>query len=145
MTSTPETGRVLAIDVGSKRIGLALSDPRRVLASLLETVAARPRPLALHLILGHIEAHAVTRVVFGLPLELDGTEGRAVRKAREWVEALGAKTDVPLEEFDERFSSVAAERALLEANVSRAGRKEATDRVAAAIFLQAWLDREAAR
>lgn len=140
--SPTSTGRVLAVDVGSKRIGLALSDPQRMLASPFVTVEARPRPAALAAIVAHVHEQSVTQIVVGLPLELDGREGRAVRKAREWVRALDAALEVPIDEFDERFSSVAAERALLEANVSRAGRKEATDRVAAALFLQAWLDRE---
>ena len=132
--------RALALDVGTKTIGLALSDPLGLFAQPLYTVARRgvkKDGAELALVCADKE---VTHLVVGLPLELDGSEERPARLARQVGEALAQLTGLPLVYVDERFSSVEAERHLLEADLSRAKRKEVIDQAAAVIILQSWLD-----
>ncbi len=133
--------RLLAIDVGSIRIGIAVGDRETGIATPLSTIAGRPRAAAVAQVATLIDDEGVDEVVVGLPLELDGSEGRAVRKTRQFVEALQQIVDITVHEWDERFTSVAAERALLEADVRRGKRKEVIDQVAATMILQAFLDR----
>lgn len=137
--------RALALDVGSKTIGLALSDTDRMIATAGHTLARR----------GHVDdAREVARVVadrevglvvVGLPLELDGREGRRARAVRAFITALRDHftthgVAVELTTWDERFSTAAAERTLLEADMSRARRKQHIDAMAAQFILQGWLD-----
>jgi len=136
--------RAISLDIGTVRIGVALSCPRRRFASPLETVAAQPRNAALARIIALVEQHEVVDIVVGLPLELDGRPGRRARQTRAFTEALASRVHVPIHEWDERMSSRSAERALLEADVGRRERKDTIDRVAAAIFLQSWLDERGA-
>lgn len=133
--------RVLAIDVGSVRIGVAVGDRAAGIATPLETVPGRPTSAAVARIAALLAEQRATELVVGLPLELDGTEGRAVRRMRAFVAALQQHVDLPVHEWDERFTSVAAERSLLEADVRRAKRKEVIDQVAATMILQGYLDR----
>lgn len=132
--------RVLAIDVGAVRIGLAISDPDARIATPLETVAGRPRGAAIARIVELLVARDIRQIVVGLPLDLDGREGQAVRRVRTFVDALREHTELPIEEWDERFTSVAAERSLVEADVRRAKRKTVIDQVAATLLLQGYLD-----
>jgi putative holliday junction resolvase len=132
--------RVLAIDVGAVRIGLAISDPDARIATPLETVAGRPRAAAIARIVELLVARDIRQIVVGLPLDLDGREGQAVRRVRTFVDALREHTALPIEEWDERFTSVAAERSLVEADVRRAKRKTVIDQVAATLLLQGYLD-----
>jgi putative holliday junction resolvase len=138
--------RALALDVGTRTIGLAVSDPDGIVATAWETVARRGEAADVTELLTRIEARAVGRVVVGLPLELDGREGHRARRVLRLVEALRerlqARPGAPVEvlTWDERFSTAAAERALLEADVSRKRRKAKIDAVAAQLILQGWLD-----
>lgn len=132
--------RVLAIDVGAVRIGLAISDPDARIATPLETVAGRPRAAAIARIVEVLKSREIARIVVGLPLDLDGREGQAVRRVRTFLDALRAHTSLPIDEWDERFTSVAAERSLVEADVRRAKRKTVIDQVAATLLLQGYLD-----
>jgi putative holliday junction resolvase len=139
--------RALALDVGTRTIGLALSDPDGILASAWETLPRRGEAADVTALVARIEARQVSRVVVGLPLELDGREGHRARRVLRLAEALrerlGAREGVaPVEvlTWDERFSTAAAERALLEADVSRQRRKQHIDAVAAQVILQGWLD-----
>ena len=132
--------RILGLDIGTRRIGVALSDGSEMIASPLTMIEAHPRDKAIKAIAELVEEHGVGKLVIGLPLELSGDAGRAVRRTRRFVTKLQKSIDLPVEEWDERMSSVAAERALLEGDVSRAGRKEKIDMVAAAIILQNYLD-----
>lgn len=135
-------GRALGVDVGTVRIGLALSDEDRIVATPLVTVAGRDTHAAIREILEVIHAHGVTMLVAGLPLDLDGSEGRAAKRTRRFLDALERASGLPLEALDERLTSVQAERHLLDADLRRGRRKEIVDQVAAALILQAWLDQQ---
>lgn len=140
--------RALALDVGTRTIGLALSDPDGIVASAWETLPRRGEAADVTELLARIEAREVGCVVVGLPLELDGREGHRARRVLRLVEVLrerlGARVEAtaPVEVFtwDERFSTAAAERAMIEADVSRKRRKQTIDAVAAQLILQGWLD-----
>ena len=138
--------RALALDVGTRTIGLALSDPDGILASAWETLRRRGEAADVIELLARIEAREVGCVVVGLPLELDGREGhrarRVLRLAEVLRERLAARVGTPVEvvTWDERFSTAAAERALIELDMSRQRRKEKIDAVAAQVILQGWLD-----
>lgn len=131
--------RILGLDYGTRRIGVAVSDPLGLTAGPLEVLDAtagdlddRLRNLAADL--------GVELIVVGLPVGLDGREGPAALDARRFADRVAAATGLPVEVYDERFSTVTAERVLLEAGLRRERRKQARDRVAAAVFLQAYLD-----
>jgi putative Holliday junction resolvase len=131
--------RTLGLDVGEKTIGLALSDEGGMIATPLDTLARRGNAQDVAQIGAVAHEHAVARLVVGLPLELDGSTGLAARRVLALCDALRAAGHV-VETWDERFSTVAAERALLEADLSRRRRKKLIDKVAAAVILQGWLD-----
>jgi putative pre-16S rRNA nuclease len=134
--------RVVGIDLGSKRIGVAVSDLTGTVASpltVLQRSRSRRRDLArLAEIVAEEEAELV---VIGLPISLSGMEGPAARAARDEAETLATLVGVPIEMFDERLTTVTAERALVEAGVRRPARRQVVDKVAAAVLLQAFLDR----
>jgi putative Holliday junction resolvase len=131
--------RVLGIDVGSVRIGLAVSDETCTLASPVATVPNEPRTLWTRLA-REMEDRQVERVVIGLPRLLDGTEGDAAESARRFAAELGHRTSIAIEFWDERFTTTIAERALIESGVRRKRRRAVIDSVAAAVLLQSWLD-----
>jgi putative holliday junction resolvase len=131
--------RVLGIDVGSVRIGLAVSDETRTVASPVATVPNEPRSLWTRLE-REMEDRHVDRVVIGLPRKLDGTEGEAAAGARRFAAELEQRTTAAVELWDERFTTTIAERSLIESGVRRKRRREVVDSVAAAVLLQSWLD-----
>ncbi len=139
--------RTLALDVGSKTIGLAISDEDGIIANALCTLARRGHADDARDIAARVRERAVRRVVVGLPLELDGREGRRARAVHAFVAALRTELDaaVDVATWDERFSTAAAERTLLEADLSRSKRKQHVDAVAAQFILQGWLDAQARR
>ena len=134
--------RVLALDLGSKRIGVAVSDRSGTIATPL-TVVQRSGDVALDhaRIAALVSEEEAVRVVVGLPLSLDGSLGPAAQAARAEAEALAEVVPVPVESFDERLTTVTAERALMEAKMRGQARRRVVDKVAAAVMLQAWLDR----
>lgn len=132
-------GRILALDYGTKRIGVALSDELGWTAQPLETFERRTLDRDLAHIAELVVLHEVERVVLGVPLQLDGREGPAVRAMREFAEKLEAGISVPLILWDERMTTKAAEDLLIAADVSRKKRKGAVDRIAAALLLQSFL------
>ncbi|NVB39102.1 Holliday junction resolvase RuvX [Pseudenhygromyxa sp. WMMC2535] len=139
--------RTLALDVGSKTIGLALSDAAGELASALEVLARKGQVGDTAAVLERVASLEVDALVVGLPLELDGNEGHRARLVRRFLKVLEAAIterglSLPVHTWDERFSTAAAERTLLEANLSRAKRKQTIDAVAAQFILQGWLDRQ---
>jgi putative Holliday junction resolvase len=136
-------GRILALDYGTKRIGVALSDELGWTAQPLETFERRTLDRDIAHIAALVGAHDVRRVVLGLPLQLDGREGPAVRAMREFVAKLEAGLSVPVVLWDERLTTKAAEDLLIAADVSRKKRKGAVDRVAAALLLQSYLAAQA--
>lgn len=142
LTSLPPTGPLLGIDPGQKRVGLALSDSHRLIASPLMYVA---RGRKLKPTLERIEAlfreHGCVGIIVGLPLNMDGTAGPRTQAAKAFVHHLLQMCDVPLVYQDERLSSAQAERVMIDADLSRARRAESIDASAAAIILQTALDR----
>ena len=135
-------GRILAVDPGSKRVGLAVSDPTQTIATALSTEAAEPEadlPARLAVIAAEQEAE---RIVVGLPRELDGRRGPAAAAAERLATRLRAVAGVPVETHDERLTTAAAERSMIETGARRAVRRQAVDRVAATLLLQGYLDRK---
>jgi putative holliday junction resolvase len=138
----PTAGRLLAVDLGEVRVGLALSDPGQVVASPAETLHV-PRDRAAPLIDALVNAaarHEAAGIVVGYPRTLDGREGSAARRARDVAQAPRERTGLPVRLVDERFTTVEAERVLLDADLSRADRKDTIDRVAASVLLQSVLE-----
>lgn len=133
--------RIMALDLGTKTIGVALSDSSRTVASPLETVK-RSKFTADALRLVQIATdNNVAGIVLGLPLNMDGSEGPRVQATRAFVRNMGKHTDLPFVLWDERLSTVAVERTLLEADSSRKRRAEVIDKMAASFILQGVLDR----
>jgi putative Holliday junction resolvase len=133
--------RVMGLDVGSKTLGLALSDITRSIASALVTLRRTRLNDDLRQLLDLAASHGVGGFVVGLPLHLDGSAGPRVQATRAFVRNLATTTPLPVAYWDERLSTVAAERALLEADLSRRRRAEVIDKVAATLILQGALDR----
>ena len=132
--------RILALDYGTKRIGVALSDELGWTAQPLETFERRTLAWDIAHIAALVGSHSVERVVLGLPLQLDGREGPAVRAMREFTVKLEAGLSVPVVQWDERMTTKAAEELLIAADVSRKKRKGIVDRIAAAILLRSYLE-----
>ncbi len=132
-------GRIIALDVGTKTIGVAVSDPSQTLARLECTLARKGLKADIPAIVALLDRHAAQKVVVGLPLELDGSEARSAQLARQVGEALRTlgRTVVYV---DERFSSVEAQRQLIESGMNRKRRQAVIDQAAAAVILQAYLD-----
>jgi putative holliday junction resolvase len=136
--------RVLALDLGTKRIGVAVSDRNGTIASPLTVITRSGRVADDHARIATLVAEEeAERVVVGLPLSLDGRSGPAAKAAQAETDLLAAALAVPVESFDERMTTVTAERALKEAGLRTEGRRRVVDKVAAAVILQAWLDRRA--
>jgi putative Holliday junction resolvase len=126
-------------------VGLALSDPTRTIASPLDSIPAEPADTLADRIAKVALEHEASRVVVGLPKRMDGSSGPEAAAARVLADAIRRATRLPVTMVDERLSSRSAERVLLEGGVSRARRRQLSDRVAAVIILQSYLDSEAAR
>jgi putative Holliday junction resolvase len=137
-------GRVLGLDLGDVRIGVAISDPERRLAVPLGTVHTGA-PADLRAIASLVREHDVTAVVVGLPLRMSGESGTRAAHATRFANALGSVLEVPVILQDERLSSVEADRALRDAGAGGRARRGAIDRSAATIILQAWLDGQSHR
>ena len=134
-----EPGRVLGLDLGDARIGVAISDDARRMAVPLGTVRTGA-PADVRAIAELVREHAVTLVVVGHPLLLSGKAGERAHHAERFAAALTGLLDVPVLLQDERLSTVEAERALRETGASGRDRRRAVDRSAATVILQAWLD-----
>ena len=136
----PET-RLLGLDVGTKTIGMALSDVTHSIATPYETIRRTKFTEDVKLIFKAIEANGVGAVVIGLPINLDGSEGPRAQSTRAFARNLASRVDRPLAFWDERLSTAAVERHLIEADASRKRRAKVIDRMAAAYILQGALDR----
>lgn len=132
--------RLLALDVGSKAIGCASSDPDQIVASPLTTIVRRGGADDLERVEHLARACDASGIVIGFPLDLRGVEGPAARRVRQFSKRVHERLNLPVYLWDERFSTRAAERALLEGNVKRRRRGELVDQVAAALILQSFLD-----
>ena len=133
--------RLLGLDVGTKTIGLALSDVTRSISTPYHTVRRTKFTQDAKAIAAAIAEHDVGALVIGLPINLDGSEGPRAQSTRAFARNLGALVEVPLIFWDERLSTQAVERHLIEADASRKRRAEVIDRMAAAYILQGALDR----
>lgn len=133
-------GRVMALDIGDKRIGIALSDPMKIIASPFDTLKRVEIKGDINKIAKMIEENDVETVVCGLPKKLDNTDSLQTVKAREFADTLREKTAAKVVMTDERLTTVSAERVLLEADVSRGKRREVIDKLAAAVILQSYLE-----
>ncbi|HET6776633.1 MAG TPA: Holliday junction resolvase RuvX [Actinomycetota bacterium] len=138
----PEAGRILGLDLGDVRIGVAISDPGRHVAVPMGTVHTGA-PADLKAIAKLVREHEVTQVVVGHPLKMSGAPGTRAHHAEEFVAALRQVLPVPVVLQDERLSTVQADRALREAGAGGRDRRRAVDRSAAAVILQSYLDRAA--
>ena len=134
--------RILGLDIGSKRIGIALSDELGFTAQGIETLICRTLEKDVDRILELSTEYGVQEIVVGMPYNMDGTEGPQVRKVRAFVEQINRRVDIPVREWDERLSTAAAERILLEADMSRSKRRKVIDKLAAVIILQGYLDNQ---
>lgn len=139
--SLPRAGALMGLDLGTRTVGVAVSDTRRRVATPLETLRRTKFTLDAQALLGVARARDVAGLVLGLPVNMDGSEGPRAQSTRAFARNLQGITDLPLTFWDERLSTVAAERALLEADASRARRAEVIDAVAAGFILQGFLDR----
>jgi len=136
--------RILAIDPGSKRVGLALSDPTATIAQALATLPAEPSETLPARIAQVARTNEAARIVVGLPRRLDGSRGPEAKAAQHLADAIRKESGLPVELVDERLTTVAAERSLIAGGVRREKRRLTVDRVAATLMLQAHLDRRRA-
>lgn len=133
--------RILGLDVGEKRIGVAISDPLGWTAQGLTTIQRSNSELEdIETVLEIVKKYQVTSIVVGLPRNMNGTYGPQTEYIKNFAEKLAQKTQVKIDFWDERLTTVAAERALLEADLSRKRRKKVVDKVAAVVILQNYLD-----
>lgn len=137
----PPGARLIGIDLGSKTLGLALSDVTRTIASGLTTLPRTKFAADAQRLLALAEDHGVAGFVIGLPINLDGSEGPRAQATRAFVRNLSRLTPLAMLLWDERLTTAAAERALLEADASRKRRAGVIDKVAATLILQGALDR----
>lgn len=133
--------RLLGMDLGTKTIGLALSDAGRSIATAWQTVKRTKFQKDADTLLSLCDSENVGGLVLGLPLNMDGTEGPRSQATRAFARNLATRTDLPLAFWDERLSTIAAERVMIEADMSRKKRAEKIDAAAAAFILQGALDR----
>ena len=141
IAALPPNRAVAGLDLGDKTIGVALSDLRRVVASPVETIRRVKFTVDAESLLALLAARGAQGIVLGLPLNMDGSSGPRVQSTQAFAKNLERLTPLPITFWDERLSTVAAERALLEADASRKRRKEVIDAVAAGYILQGALDR----
>ena len=132
--------RILAIDHGSKRIGIAVSDELKMIAQPLEFILAEPFADFLERLEELILDKEVESILVGLPRNMDGSYGPAAAKVQDFVTALKGALSVPIKTWDERLTSAQANRLLIQGNVRRDKRKQKVDAMAAAILLQSYLD-----
>ena len=135
--------RILSLDHGTRRIGVAVSDELHIIATPLEYIAAEPMEKVIARLLQLIREKEVEFILIGMPRNMDGTYGPAAQKVQDFIAALQPDITTPVKLWDERLTSVMANRALLQGNVRRQDRKQKVDKMAAAILLQSYLDSRA--
>lgn len=133
-------GRALGLDLGTERIGVAISDDARAVATPLEVIPARDREAVDDRIKTLVDEWEITVVVVGMPYQLDGGRGPAAKRATAVAKGLGATISVPVVTYDERLSTVTAHRSLDEQSVDGRSRRDLVDMIAAQVILQGWLE-----
>ena len=133
--------RIMGLDIGSKRIGVALSDELMITAQGFPTLQRTSEQKDIQKLFDIAKEHSVEKIVAGLPKNMDGTLGESAEQVLAFVEKVKESTSIPVELWDERLSTVAAERVLIEMDVSRRKRAERIDSAAASFILQGALDR----
>ena len=137
--------RYLGLDIGDRRIGVAVSDEMGIIATGIETITYDHPKTAIERIERLVEDIGVAGLVVGWPVESSGKVGRQARKVDTFLARLDPKIDLPIIRWDERMTSVMAERVLLQANVRRNRRRQVVDKVAATLILQSWLDAQSSK
>lgn len=132
--------RMLGIDFGLKRVGLAVCDPTQTLVSPLKTIVRTTRNALFDELLDILERESIEAVIVGLPLAMDGSDTMTTRQAHNFAESLGRRTDLPIHLMDERLTSAQAEEELNDAGIRRGKRKMALDSQAAVVILRSWLE-----
>lgn len=133
--------RVLALDAGEKRIGVAVSDPLGIIAQGVTVIARRDPETDLNEIKRIVEEYKADSVVIGMPVNMDGTKGKSAEKVNEFVERLKGRLSIPVYTYDERLSTKESEKFLISADVSRKKRKQVLDKMAAQLILESYLER----
>ena len=128
--------RIIGLDIGSKRIGVAMSDELGITAQPLETIKAQDLEKVVEL----VKEHEAKELVVGLPLNMNGSEGPKAKEVISLVDSLKQKVSVPVKMWDERLTTMAVEKELIRADVSRRKRKKVVDKLAAQLILQSYLD-----
>ena len=134
--------RIIAIDVGTVRIGVAQSDPLGIIASATDVIKRTTPDNDAEKIVSIAKQLRAEKIVVGLPLQLNGQEGKSVKMVKDFVMVLSNKTNLPIEYQDERLSTVSAERVLIQSDMRRNKRKDIIDKIAATIILQNHLDKQ---
>ncbi len=137
----PTAGRLLGIDLGTKTIGLAISDGLQMTATPAETIKRKKFGVDAEQILKLIDENQIVGIVIGLPLNMDGSEGPRVQSTRAFVRNFSQKCELPVAYWDERLSTTAVTRTMVEADISRAKQAKVVDKLAASFILQGALDR----
>jgi putative Holliday junction resolvase len=132
--------RILGLDHGTRRIGVAVSDETKTIATPLEFIPAEAMDKVIERLQQLIRERDVELILIGMPRNMDGSYGPATEKVKEFIAAIQPHITAPVKTWDERLTSVMANRALLEGNIRRDQRKQKVDKMAAAILLQSYLD-----
>lgn len=136
----PREGRLLGLDLGTKTIGLAVSDVTRLVASPLETIARKKFTQDAQRLITIIAEQEIAALILGLPINMDGTEGPRAQSTRQFAANLLLKTEIEIAFWDERLSTQAVTRTMIEADLSRSRRADLVDKMAASYILQGALD-----
>ncbi|MBP7056658.1 MAG: Holliday junction resolvase RuvX [Candidatus Omnitrophica bacterium] len=131
--------RILGLDVGTKRIGVALSDTLLITAQGMETIERKDLKSDIDSIKKTVSENSVTEIVVGLPLNMSGTYSEKTKEVVAFIDNLKASVDIPVKTWDERLTSLQAERIMLESDMSRQKRKRLSDKIAAQIILQSYM------
>jgi len=133
--------RVLALDTGEKRIGVAVSDPLGIIAQGVTVITRKDPETDLNEIKRIVEEYKADSIVIGMPVNMDGTKGKSAEKVNEFVEVLKGRLSIPVYTYDERLSTKESEKFLISADVSRKKRKQVIDKMAAQLILESYLER----
>ena len=132
--------RILGLDIGERRIGVALSDAMNIIAMGMDTIDRKNEKNVVEKIKKIVEQHDVSKIIVGMPFNMNGTKGDSARSVESFIESLKKEIFVEIEFLDERLTTVQGERILLEADISRAKRRLSIDKISSQIILQTYLD-----